>query len=171
MQCILSPLISINPSGDLPINLLEVQTIILFSFWKTYVGPALAAGFGMGYLEAVGYTLLGASVSVFCSLYFQRQLTQGFKHLMGYWPGRSPKRPPGFNPRLRKTLIFYRRYGFWGLMLLTPILLGLPVGTWLALRLGSSRVRVAITVLAMAFLWSTVSYLLALNGLARLGMG
>ena len=121
----------------------------------------------MSYFEAVGFTMLGASVTVFSSLYFERQLTQFSKRLVGYWPGRSSQRGVGFNPRLRKTLIFYRRFGFWGLMLLTPVLVGLPVGTWLALRLGSSRSRVAITVLVMAFGWSTLAYLLALNGLER----
>lgn len=122
----------------------------------------------MTYFEAVGYTLVGASITVFISLYFERQLTQFSKRLMGYWPGRSTRRTAGFNPRLRKTLIFYRRYGFWGLMLLTPVLVGLPVGIWLALRLGSSRSRVAITVLVMAFGWSSLAYLLALNGLEKL---
>lgn len=122
----------------------------------------------MTYLEAVSYTLLGASVTVVTSLYFERQLTQFSKRLMGYWPGRPTKRTVGFNPRMRKTLIFYRRYGFWGLMLLTPVLVGLPVGIWLALRLGSSRFRVAITVLVMAFGWSSLAYFLALNGLEQL---
>jgi hypothetical protein len=128
----------------------------------------LAAGFAMSYFEAMCYTMIGASVTVFSSLYFERQLTHLAKRLMGYWPGRSRYRAAGFNPRLRKTLIFYRRYGFWGLMLLTPVLVGLPVGIWLALRLGSSRSRVAITVLVMAFGWSTLAYLLALNGLEKL---
>ena len=121
----------------------------------------------MTYLEAVGYPLLGASVTVCTSLYFERQLTQLSKRLMGYWPGRSARRTAGFNPRLRKTLIFYRRYGFWGLMLLTPVLVGLPVGIWLAVRLGSSRSRVAITVLVMTVGWSSLAYLLALNGLEQ----
>jgi len=122
----------------------------------------------MGYLEAVGYTLLGASVTVFSSLYFERQLKQLSKRLMRYWPGQASKRTAKFNPRLRKVLVFYRRYGFWGLMLLTPILIGLPVGTLLARRLGSSRARIAVTVLMMTVGWSSFSYYLAINGLAQL---
>ena len=148
--------------------LAEAQTIFFFSLWKTYVGPSLAAGFGMSYLEAMGYTLLGASVTLFGSLYFERQLIPLSKRLMRYWPSRRTRPALGFNPRLRRALVFYRRYGFWGLMLLTPVLLGLPVGALLALRLGSSRTRVAFTVLFMAFGWSTLSYLLAKNGLEQL---
>jgi len=129
----------------------------------------LAAGYGMSYLHAIGYTLLGAGVTVFSSLYFERQLKRLSKRLMGYWPGKKSERSVGFNPRLRKVLTFYRRYGFWGLMLLTPILIGLPVGTLLARRLGSSRLRSAITVMMMALGWSSLSYLLTLSGLAQLG--
>jgi uncharacterized membrane protein len=148
--------------------MLEAQTIILFSLWKTYVGPALGAGFGMSYLEAISYTLLGASITIVSAIYFQHPLTRLSKQLIGYWPGRTAKSAATFNPRLRKTLLFYRRYGFWGLMLLTPILFGLPIGTWLALRLGSSPTSVTTALLTMAFGWSTLSYFLVLNGIMPL---
>jgi hypothetical protein len=122
----------------------------------------------MGYSEAVGYTLLGASITVFSSVYIQHPLTRFSKNLMKYWPGVTAKKKVKFNPRLKKTLIFYRRYGFWGLMLLTPILIGIPVGVWLALRLGSRPSHVAIAVLITALGWSTLSYFLAHNGLMQL---
>ena len=148
--------------------MLEAQTIIAFSLWKSYVGPALGAGFGMSYVEVISYTLLGASITIVSAIYFQHALTRLCKQLMGYWPGRTATPPAKFSPRLRKTLLFYRRYGFWGLMLLTPILFGLPVGTWLALRLGSSPIRVAASLLTMTLGWSTLFYLLVLNGLIQL---
>jgi hypothetical protein len=148
--------------------MLEAQTIIAFSLWKTYVGPALGAGFGMDYLEAISYTLMGASISIVSVIYGQHGLTRLFKQLMRYWPGRTVTSAAKFNPRLRKTLLFYRRYGFWGLMLLTPILFGLPIGTWLALRLGSAPLSVTTALLTMTLGWSTLSYFLVLNGLIQL---
>lgn len=123
----------------------------------------------MSYLQAVSYTLLGAGVTVFSSLFFERRLRHAFTRLMKYWPGHTRKHAQGFNPRLRKVLIFYRRYGFWGLMLLTPILIGLPVGTLLARRLGSSRTRITVTVMMMSLGWSSLAFLLARSGLAQLG--
>jgi hypothetical protein len=122
----------------------------------------------MSYTEAVGYTMLGASITVFSSVYFQHPLTRASKNLMKYWPGSTKRKQVKFNPRLKKTLIFYRRYGFWGLMLLTPILIGLPVGAWLALRLGSRPTHVVIAVLITVLGWSTLSYFLARNGLMQL---
>lgn len=147
---------------------MEAQTIFFLSLWKTYVGPALGAGFDMRYIEAVGYTMLGASVTVLTTLYYERQLTRLFKRVVTLVRGHTLDRKPEFKPNLRKALRFYRRYGFWGLMALTPILIGLPVGTWMAVRLGSSRRKVAVTTLLMSLFWSTLSYWLTLNGIEQL---
>jgi hypothetical protein len=138
------------------------------SLWKTYVGPALGVGFDMLYIEAVGYTMLGASVTVFTTLYFERQLTQLSRRLVTLVRGPKLDKKPKFQPKLRKVLRFYQRYGFWGLMTLTPILIGLPVGTWIAVRLGSSRRKVAVTALLMSLFWSTLSYWITLNGIEQL---
>jgi hypothetical protein len=40
------------------------------------VGPALGVGFDMTYIEAVGYTMMGAGVTVYTTLYFERALSQ-----------------------------------------------------------------------------------------------
>lgn len=153
---------------EFPINLLEANTIVLLSLWKTYVGPALGVGFDMSYTEAVGYTMLGASVTVYATLYFERYVTQFFRWLIGLIPGQESKNTPKFKPILRKALRFYKRYGFWGLMTLTPILIGLPVGIWIAVRLGSSKRKVAVTALVMSLFWSTLSYVVTLNGIEQL---
>ena len=131
------------------------------------MGPALGASFEMTYSEAVGYTMMGAGVTVYTTLYFERALTRFFRTLTGLLPGRGLKERPRFKPGLRKVLRLYNRYGFWGLMVLTPVLIGLPVGVWIAVRLGSSRLKVAATVLLMALFWSSLSYMVALNGLEQ----
>lgn len=128
------------------------------------MGPVLGVGFDMSYIEAVGYTMMGAGVTVYTTLYFERALTRFFRGLIGLIPGQGLKERPSFKPGLRKTLRLYKRYGFWGLMVLTPILIGLPLGVWIAVRLGSSKTKVAVTVLLMALFWSSLSYIVTLNG-------
>jgi uncharacterized membrane protein len=147
--------------------MLESSTIIVLSLWKTYVGPALAVGFAMGYIEAVGYTLLGAAITVCATLYFEGVMTQLFNRLRSALASTNQQQQPTFKPSLRRALRFYRRYGFWGLMLLTPVLVGLPVGIWIAVRLGSAKLKVAITVMIMALFWSSLSYYLTFKGLAQ----
>lgn len=122
----------------------------------------------MGSFEAVGYTMLGAAVTVFTTLSFERYLTRWSKYLVSLLSPGGNHQSTKFKPKLRSALRFYRRYGFWGLMVLTPVLIGLPVGVWIAVRLGTSRIKVAASVLVMAFLWSTLSYYLAFKGLQQL---
>lgn len=129
---------------------------------------ALGVGFGMTYIEAIGYTMLGAAVVVCTTLYFERFVTRFFKWCMNLITGRKSDPAPKFKPNLRKALRFYERYGFWGLMALTPVFIGLPLGVWIAVRMGSSKNKVAITTLSIALAWSTASYLATLNGLDRL---
>jgi len=47
-------------------------------------------------------------------------------------------------------------------------LVGLPVGTWIAVRLGSSKRRVGVTALVMSLFWSTLPYWVTLNGIEQL---
>ncbi|MFT5760264.1 MAG: hypothetical protein ACI9LM_005048 [Alteromonadaceae bacterium] len=151
-------------------NLLEYKKIFLLSLWKTYVGTALGVSFDMFYVEAVGYTMLGAGISVFATLYFEQYVTRAFKSLMRVAVRRNAQKPPKFKPVLRKALIFYKRYGFWGLMALTPILIGIPMGILIAVRLGTTKHKIAVTVLFMSLFWSSLSYIVTLNGLEQLGI-
>jgi hypothetical protein len=48
------------------------------------------------------------------------------------------------------------------------ILVGLPVGTWIAVRLGSSKRRVGVTALVISLFWSTLPYWVTLNGIEQL---
>ena len=151
-------------------SLLECKTIFLLSLWKTYVGPALGVSFDMTYIEAVGYTMLGAGVTVFATLYFEQKVTRAFKSLMGVFTNKNAQKSPTFKPVLRKALVFYKRYGFWGLMALTPILIGLPIGILIAVRLGTTKHKVAVTVMLMSLCWSSLSYIVTINGAEQLGI-
>lgn len=117
----------------------------------------------MGYPEAVGFTMLGALSSILGALYLEKPITGALKRALRSL--RNPHRArPGFNPRLRKALRFYRKYGFWGLMALTPVLIGLPVGVWIAARLGSKRWMIALVCACSCLTWSSLAYVVALNG-------
>ena len=49
-------------------------------------------------------------------------------------------------------------------MALTPVLIGLPVGIWIAVRLGSRRWKVALVCCTSCLTWSSLAYIAALNG-------
>lgn len=56
-------------------------------------------------------------------------------------------------------------YGFYGVMALTPILVGIPLGVWISARLGTHKPKIIITLLACSVFWSSVLYFAAGYGI------
>ncbi|AAZ27488.1 hypothetical protein CPS_3832 [Colwellia psychrerythraea 34H] len=66
-------------------------------------------------------------------------------------------------------MIFPDKSALLGLAL-TPILIGLPLGILIAVRLGTTKLKVAVTVLFISLCWSSLSYIVTLNGVDQLGI-
>jgi hypothetical protein len=105
------------------------------------------------------FNISAAMLSAYMVMRFSRHINALLGRLM---PRRQSK--PGFKPRLRKYLRFWRRYGFYGVMLLTPILIGIPLGVWISARLGTNRVRIMATLFVFCVFWSSLAYLAARSG-------
>ncbi len=131
---------------------------MMFSTWKTYVGPAFSYICGFSYLEMILYNLGAALFSTLLFLRFSRAIT---KLLNAIFPGKKKKQ---FNPKLRKYIRFWNKYGLYGTMFLTPVLVGIPVGAFLAVRFGTrKRIIIYMTAIMVVF-WSTVFYYLGMFG-------
>ena len=146
------------------IYILQMKSVFLLSLWKTYVGPALSVAYGFSYFEMLLFNISAAMSSAYVILRFSRHINVLLGRLI---PRRQTK--PGFKPQLRKYLRFWRRYGFYGVMLLTPILIGIPLGVWISARLGTGKARIMLTLLIMCFFWSSLAYFVALSGVNLIG--
>lgn len=141
------------------IYLLQIQSVFLLSFWKTYIGPALSVPYGFSYVEMLLFNVSGAMVSGYVILRFSHRINVLLGKLL---PKRQSK--PEFKPHLRKYLRFWQRYGFYGVMALTPILVGIPLGVWLSARLGTGRRRIMVTLFVCCVFWASLSYFATLSG-------
>ena len=65
---------------------------------------------------------------------------------------------PRFRKELRRYVRFWRRYGFYGVMVLTPVLIGIPVGVWVSARLGTGKRQILVMVTLFSILWSSVLF-------------
>jgi len=139
--------------------ILQVKSIFLLSLWKTYVGPALSVPYGFSYLEMLLFNISAAMASGYVTLRFSSNINSLLGRLL---PKRQKK--PGFKPQLRKYLRFWNKYGFYGVMLLTPVLIGIPLGVWLSARLGTGRTRIMLTLFVLSVFWASLSYFAALSG-------
>jgi hypothetical protein len=140
--------------------ILQVKSVFLLSLWKTYVGPALSVPYGFSYFEMLLFNISAAMASGYAILRFSSNINYLLGKLL---PKRRSK--PGFKPQLRKYLRFWNRYGFYGVMVLTPILIGIPLGVWLSARLGTGKMRIMVTLFVFCVFWASLSYFAALSGI------
>lgn len=133
--------------------ILQCTSVFFLSLWKTYLGPALSAPYGLSYGEMLLCTVSAAMLSAATTLHFSRHINSLIQRLL---PKR--KNQPRFRPELRKYVRFWRCYGFYGVMALTPLLIGIPLGVWIAARLGSHKPKILAMVFIYSTLWSSVLY-------------
>ena len=143
------------------IYILQVKSVFLLSLWKTYVGPALCVPYGFSFLEMLLFNISAAMISGYVILRFNSQINTMLGKLL---PKRKSK--PGFKPQLRKYLRFWHRYGFYGVMALTPILIGIPLGVWISARLGTGKTHIMLTLFVFSVFWASLSYYATLSGIS-----
>ncbi len=143
---------------EIDIYILKALIMMMFSVWKTYVGPALSYACKFSYSEMLVFNLSAAMMSTFFSLRYSRAISKTLNRLF------SRKKKPQFNPKYRKYIRFWNRYGLYGTMLLTPVLIGIPIGIFLAVRFGTRKMTIMYAMAFMVLFWSTIFYYLGMFG-------
>ncbi|MGM0563818.1 MAG: hypothetical protein ACQES2_05755 [Pseudomonadota bacterium] len=141
--------------------LLQGFSVFFLSLWKTWLGPALSVPYGFSYWEMIAWNISGAMVSATVTLHFRRDINAFIRRLL---PRRERK--PGFRRELRRYVRFWRRYGFYGVMLLSPVLVGIPLGAWISARLGTPKPRILTMLAIFSVLWSSALYYAAQFGIS-----
>ena len=87
--------------------------------------------FDLGFIQSVAFTVLGGMVGVLFFALLDRQLLQLWRKVFKV----KPKTKIHFNKRKRLLVKIKMKYGLAGIALLTPIILQVPIGTILAMRM------------------------------------
>lgn len=61
-----------------------------------------------------------------------------------------------FTPRNRRIVKLWQQFGLSGIAILTPILLSIPVGTFLATRLEKKRLKILLYMSIAIFFWAII---------------
>jgi uncharacterized membrane protein YhaH (DUF805 family) len=134
--------------------LLQALSMLFFSAWKTYIGPAVAAASNFTYWEMLLFNMGAALSSAAATL-----------AATDFWMARRNTKAKGFNKNLRKALRFWRRFGKRFTLLLSPILLGVPSYALLARRLKETKSRIMLELSLSTFFWCSLVYWASLEGL------
>jgi len=132
-------------------------TIIFFSTWKfAATFPVAIYVMGMSFTETLVYTNIGGIIGTLLSVYFSRFLIHVWKT---YWPekiklSRKPRKI--FTKRNRRFVKLKSNYGLIGIVLLSPVVLSIPVGSFLTVKYYGNRNRNIFYLIAGQVFWSVV---------------
>ncbi|MBE0648655.1 MAG: hypothetical protein IH596_12835 [Bacteroidales bacterium] len=131
--------------------------IIFFSSWKfAATFPVAVYAMGMSFTETLVYTNIGGILGVLVSVYLSRFLIHIWKT---YGPEKLKFRRKSrriFTRRNRRWVKIKSNYGLIGIVLLSPVILSIPVGSFLTVRYYGNRIRNILFLIAGQMFWSVV---------------
>lgn len=152
--------------------LLKIAIVFAISTTKFLLAPALSLGMGLSFLQTWLSTTSGGIVGVFVFFFLSKIFIKLYnKHIsrrifevrkkiyqilnveFPYQYGEKP-RVPIFTRRSRNRVKYVRKYGLLGIVILTPVLLSIPVGTFLVTRYYSSNRYLFLYLCSSVIFWS-----------------
>jgi len=122
-------------------------SVFFTSMFKFIGGPTMGIAFGLTYWETVVITILGMMTSVVIVSTFG----QGFRNWLDKIFKRNRKL---FTKRNRRFVIFWRKYGLFGVSFLTPLVFSPVIGALLVNAFGGSKKKIITYMLISAAFWS-----------------
>ena len=137
----------------------EIVSVFLLSSVKfVFGGVPLALGLGFSFFKAVTVTSLGGFVGILFFVFLSEKLIANFKKVKE----KKKNQDLHFHSTVKK--IFTRRnkmivkvkhrFGLTGIALLTPLLISIPLGCYLAVRYFKNKQRIIAYMFVSILFWS-----------------
>jgi len=152
------------------INLFKLLQILLLSGIKFFFAPLISVGYGYNYFQTILITSVGGIIGILFFFFFSKWLIKqynkfcpiifaGFtgknvdqaKKILNCEPSNNKKI---FTSKSRNIIKLRKKYGYLGIIILTPILLSIPIGAFLAQRYYSKRKSTLLYMSLSIALWS-----------------
>jgi len=151
------------------IQFLKLLQVLIISGIKFLFAPVISIGYGFNYFQTVIFTTLGGLAGIFFFYYFSKWMIGLYYKfcpvVISYFGGEEARktlqesqcRKPSRKKftRKNKTIVNIRnKYGLLGIILLTPVLLSIPIGAFLAQKYYSKKSHVLIYLSLSVLIWS-----------------
>jgi len=147
---------------------LKILIVFLVSSIKFLFAPALSFGMGLNFIQTWLSTTAGGIVGVVMFFYLSKWILQLYSRYFFYYFHLAkvkvykslnisvPKFIPArrFTKRNRMIIKIVNKFGMAGIVILTPILLSIPLGTFIATRYYSSNRFLLAYLSASVLFWS-----------------
>ena len=141
----------------------EIVSVFLLSTVKfVFGGVPLALTYNFPFFESVTVTSLGGFAgSIFFVLLSDKIIAYyEMRHQQKLLLNPNHKRKPKFTKTVRFIIKVKKRFGLIGISLLTPLLLSIPLGCFVAIRYYKNKQQVIIYMMTSVLIWSVASYYL-----------
>jgi len=131
----------------------EIISVILLSSVKFSIGGIpLALGLGFPFFKAVTTTAIGGVIGTVVFVYISDFLIKSWNKIKPEKKVDAIKKQ--FTWKNKIIIIVKRRFGLLGISLLTPLLLSIPFGCFLAVRFFKNKERILVYMFASVLFWS-----------------
>ncbi|MFH1000674.1 MAG: hypothetical protein V1783_07510 [Bacteroidota bacterium] len=136
---------------------MEIWIVILSSTWKfAATFPVAVYVFKMTFFQTIFYTNIGGLLGIIASAILSKGL---IKIYISFWPDklkRKIKNGKKFSRRNRLLVNLKKKYGLLGIAFLTPVLLSIPLGTFLVAKYYGQSKKSYGYLLFSQLIWSFV---------------
>ncbi len=142
-------------------EILELATLIILASTKfAFAVGALASPLtSYSYVEMVLILIAGGFIGVFFFYFFSNWVNKILDKLFN----KKKKEKKLFSKKVRRFIRIKNKYGIIGISLISPILISIPVGSFIASRFFSKKKYTIIVMLAGVIFWSLVLPLIKLS--------
>lgn len=138
-------------------KVLQILLVVILSATKFLSAPITSLNIGFSYLETLLITSIGGLVGVIFFYYVSSAIMLLFAKISSrFTKGKPPKKKKKFTWKNKMIIHIKREYGLIGLAAITPTLLSIPVGTFLAARYFANTKKVIAYLSASVVVWSVI---------------
>ena len=131
----------------------EIVSVFLTSAVKFFAGPILAKSFGFSYIQSILLTSVGGISGVLLFFILGSKLILFFPN---YFKSNTKKKKI-FTKKNKFYVLLIRDYGMFGIALLSPILISIPIGSFLAARFFDANSVMVRAILCMSVVFWSVT--------------
>jgi len=152
------------------LSIMKLIQVVLISGIKFLFAPLISIGYGFNYFQTVGITAIGGILGIFFFYYLSKWMIRQYQifcpRVIGYFGGKEAtvrwmkeneckkQNRKVFTKRNKLIINVRSKYGLFGIVLLTPVLLSIPIGAFLAQKYYSKKSNILIYMSLSVLLWS-----------------
>jgi len=138
-------------------KVLQVLLVVILSSTKFLSAPITALNIGFGFVQTLIITTLGGMLGVVFFYFLSSMIMRLLQKISPSSPEKAKaKRKKQFTWKNKMIVRVKRDFGLVGLAALTPTILSIPVGTFLAARYFDNTAKVLGYLCASVLVWSVI---------------